>query len=83
MNLLPFDMAILAPNTPPNALHIAMGIATCHKIWPFKKNNKIDPRFVARFISLAWADACKKSKPNKLIKARTKKLPAPGPINPS
>lgn len=76
-------MAILAPMMPPNALQIAIGMATCHKIWPVMKNSKMDPKLVARLINLACAEACKKSNPIKLIKASTKKLPAPGPINPS
>lgn len=76
-------MASLAPNHPPKALLAAMGKAIAQIIFPFEINKQMEPKFVARLTILAFAEACKKSKPIKAIKATTKKLPVPGPINPS
>ena len=76
-------MASLAPNKPPTALHIAIGMAIPQIMVPLIKNRTIDPKLVERFTILAWALACKKSYPSKAIKPSTKKLPVPGPINPS
>ena len=43
----------------------------------------MEPRFVARFMIFAFADAVRKSWCKAVIKLITKKLPVPGPINPS
>ena len=83
MNLFPLRMASLAPKAPPTALQIAIGIAILKMIVPFSKKKHIEPKLVARFTNFALADALRKSYPSKLIKAIMKKLPAPGPINPS
>ena len=83
MNLLPFIMAIRAPNAPPAALQTAMGMAIAKRILPLPKKKMIEPRLVAIFTSLAFALAFKKSKPSKVMNVSTRKLPAPGPINPS
>ena len=73
----------MAPSKPPNALLAAIGIAIAQMILPFNINKHIEPKFVAKFTILAFAEACKKSKPISAMKATTKKLPVPGPINPS
>ena len=39
--------------------------------------------FVARLITLALADAFRKSNPKKQMKIKIRKLPVPGPKNPS
>ncbi len=83
MNLLPLAMANRAPRNPPKVLQAAMGNAASQIIFPFIIKSVIEPKLVARFTILAWADACKKSKPSKAMKARIKKLPVPGPIKPS
>ena len=76
-------MANFAPKIPPMPLLTAIGRATDHIIDPFSTNRQIEPKLVDKLISLACAPAFKKSYPKMLIKAITKKLPAPGPINPS
>ena len=83
INLLPFAMAILEPKKPPKALQTAMGKAMLQIMEPFNKNNRMEPKLVAKFTTFACALACKKSNPRILIKANTNKLPAPGPIKPS
>ena len=83
IKLFPLLMASFAPIQPPKALLAAIGIAIAQMIFPFKINRQIEPKFVARLTILAFAEACKKSKPIIAIKATTKKLPVPGPINPS
>ena len=83
MNLFPFNIASLAPNAPPKALHTAIGKAIAHMIFPLSRKKQIEPKLVARFTNLALADAFRKSKPSMLIKAIMRKLPAPGPIKPS
>ena len=62
MNLFPFCMAIRAPRIPPIALLAAIGMATSQMIFPFRVNNTMDPRLVARFTSFAYAEARKKIK---------------------
>ncbi len=83
INVLPLTMANLAPSVPPAALQTAMGIAIAYIIRPLLAKNKMEPRLVARLTSFACALAFKKSKPSKVIKASTRKLPAPGPTKPS
>ena len=83
MNLLPFTIAKRAPIVPPAALQKAIGIATANSILPVLTKKRIEPKLVERFTSLACALALRKSKPNKVMKAITRKLPAPGPIKPS
>lgn len=83
INLLPFTIASLAPSMPPMALQTAIGMAMEKMIRPLPAKNMMDPRLVARLIIFACALDFKKSKPSKVINARTKKLPVPGPINPS
>jgi len=83
MNPFPLLIANLAPSQPPMALLAAIGRAMAQMILPFRMNRQIEPKFVARLTILALADACKKSNPIKAMKATTKKLPVPGPMNPS
>ena len=83
INEFPFIMAVFAPSQPPKALQAAMGRAIIQTIFPFAINNKMEPRFVARFMILAFADAVRKSWCKAVIKLIIKKLPVPGPINPS
>ena len=83
MKVLPRLMASLAPIHPPAALLTAMGKAIAQIILPLSINRQIEPKFVARLTILALAEACKKSNPIKAMKATTKKLPVPGPMNPS
>ena len=83
INLLPLAIAKRAPKKPPKALHAAMGNAMAQRIFPCIMNKVIDPRLVARLTILACVEAPKKSNPSMAIKARIKKLPVPGPINPS
>ncbi len=47
------------------------------------RNKQMEPKLVARFTILALAEAFRKSKPKIATKLKTKKLPVPGPINPS
>jgi hypothetical protein len=58
-------------------------LKTLHRVDMDEINKQIEPKFVARLTIFAFAEACKKSNPIKAIKATTKKLPVPGPINPS
>ena len=83
MNLFPFTIANLAPKLPPIALQIAIGIAIANITLPVPAKKRIEPRLVDRLISLACALAFRKSKPSNVIKAKTRKLPVPGPIKPS
>ena len=76
-------MASLAPSQPPIALQKAMGIAKLHMILPLLINRQIEPKLVAKLTIFALAEAFKKSKPNKATNPKTRKLPVPGPINPS
>ncbi len=57
INPFPFLMANFAPINPPSALQTAIGIAIAQIIFPFKTNRQIDPKFVARFTILAFAEA--------------------------
>ena len=83
MKWLPLEMAVFAPRIPPIPLQTAIGMAIFQRIAPFNRNKIIEPQLVDRLTSFALALACKKSSPSKVIKASTKKLPAPGPIKPS
>ena len=83
MNLFPLAMAKRAPTAPPTALLNAIGRARAQTILPCRMKRVMDPRLVAKLTSLALADALKKSKPRKAIKANIKKLPVPGPMKPS
>lgn len=85
IRIKPFPLLIanFAPSQPPSPLLIAIGIAIDQMIFPLIINKQIEPKLVARFTILALAEACKKSKPKSAINATTKKLPVPGPINPS
>ena len=76
-------MASFAPSHPPSALQSAIGKAKLHMIFPLLTNKQIEPKLVAKLTILAFADAFKKSNPNTATKPNTKKLPVPGPINPS
>ena len=58
MNLFPFAKANFDPTIPPIALHKAIGIAICQSMTPFKVNNTIDPKLVAKFTTFACALAC-------------------------
>jgi hypothetical protein len=53
MNRFPFKIASLAPAIPPRPLQIAIGIAIWYKIRPCVAKKTIDPKLVARLISLA------------------------------
>jgi len=83
INLLPFNIASLAPKIEPTKLHTAMGNAYRYRMWPLPEKKIMEPILVATFTSLACALAFKKSNPKTLIKKSIKKLPAPGPIKPS
>ena len=83
INWFPFLIANFEPHHPPMALLMAIGIAIVQIIFPFKKNKQIEPKLVAKLTILALADACKKSKPKRATKHSTRKLPVPGPMNPS
>lgn len=83
MKVFPFLIANLAPIKPPSALEKAIGIAIAHMILPFKTKRQIEPKLVAKFTILALAEACKKLNPKMDTNPKTKKLPVPGPINPS
>ena len=83
INEFPFLMASFEPIKPPNALQKAIGIAIAQMIFPLETKRQIEPKLVARFTILAFADAWRKSKPSIETNANTKKLPVPGPIKPS
>ena len=83
MKVFPFFIATFAPINPPSALQKAIGIAIAQTIFPFKTKRQIEPKLVAKLTIFALAEACRKSNPKIVTKPNTKKLPVPGPINPS
>ena len=67
----------------PATLATAMAAPTCHQTWPVLAKSPSADRLVAMFSTLALAEACRKSWPSTRTKRKTKKLPVPGPKNPS
>ena len=61
----------------------AIGKAKCHHTWPFQVNSSKAAKLDVVLSSLALALACKKSNPSQRTNKNTKKLPVPGPKNPS
>ena len=76
-------MASLAPIHPPIPLQKAIGIASSQSIFPLEMNKTKEPRFEARLTNFAFAEAWRKSNPKIEINASIRKLPVPGPMNPS
>ena len=82
-NALPLSNASLVPKNEPNTLKQAIGIAYLNTMCPvLPKYNKL-AKLVATFNTFAFALACKKSFPRNAINTKMKKVPVPGPINPS
>jgi len=64
-------------------LHTAIGIASLYMILLVDIKYTTAERFVAKFITFDDAEADRKLKPNMPINTKIRKLPVPGPKNPS
>ncbi len=83
INGVPLRNAIRVPATAPATFAAAIGIPIASITCPLGKKNDNAARLVARLTTFAAAEARRKSSPKKRMNRKIRKLPVPGPKNPS
>lgn len=76
-------MATDEPTIPPAKLQIPTVRPTTHRIEPLIPNTSIDAKLVDTLTTFAIAEAPTKEWPSAATKTIIKRVPVPGPINPS
>jgi hypothetical protein len=82
-NEAPLVIARWLPTMEPPMFANASGIASEYQTFPEGMKYRRAARFVPTFTTFADTEAPRKSSPNTTTKAKTRKLPVPGPRNPS